>query len=55
MCGWNYLLASHHGSVIVLPGALLKGDEITMRGYKVLTFAECTTVMTVILTVTRGM
>jgi hypothetical protein len=30
-------------------------DKITMRGYRVLTFAKCTTVMTVVLTVTSGL
>jgi hypothetical protein len=46
------------GSVIVLGqhGNMeaflsLKGDEITMRGYRVLTIVECTTVMTAELTV----
>jgi hypothetical protein len=33
----------------------LASDEITTRGYRVLTFAKCTTVMTVVLTVTSGM
>jgi hypothetical protein len=28
------------------------GDEITTRGYRVLTFAKCTIVMTVVLMVT---
>jgi hypothetical protein len=56
------LLASHHGSVIVLGRhgnmeALLspKGDEITTRGYRVLTSAECTTIMISELTVTSGL
>jgi hypothetical protein len=31
------------------------GDEITMRGYMVLISAECTTVMTAVLTVTCGL
>jgi hypothetical protein len=31
------------------------GDEITMRGYRVLTSTECTTVMTAMLTVTSGL
>jgi hypothetical protein len=35
--------------------SLLASDEITTRGYRVLTFAKCTTVMTVVLTVTSGM
>jgi hypothetical protein len=33
----------------------LTGDEITTRGYRALTFAKCTTVMTVVLTVTSGL
>jgi hypothetical protein len=35
--------------------SLLASDEITTRGYKVLTFAKYTTVMTVVLTVTSGL
>jgi hypothetical protein len=31
--------------------SLLASDEITTRGYMVLTFAKCTTVMIVVLTV----
>jgi hypothetical protein len=31
-----------------------KGDEITMRGYRVLTSTECTIVMVVMLTVTSS-
>jgi hypothetical protein len=31
------------------------GDEITMRGYSALTFAKCTTIMTVMLAVTSGL
>jgi hypothetical protein len=56
------LLASHHGSVIV-PGRhgnmevfeSPKGEEITTRGYGVLTSAECTTIMIVELAVTSGL
>jgi hypothetical protein len=33
----------------------LGSDEITTRGYKALTFAKCTTIMTVVLTVTSGL
>jgi hypothetical protein len=33
----------------------LASDEITTRGYRVLTFAKCTTVMTAVLTVTSGL
>jgi hypothetical protein len=33
----------------------LASDEITARGYKALTFAKCTTVMTAMLTVTSGL
>jgi hypothetical protein len=33
----------------------LANVEITTRGYRVLTFAKCTTVMTVVLTVTSGL
>jgi hypothetical protein len=33
----------------------LASDEITTRGYMALTFAKCTTVMTVMLTVTSGL
>jgi hypothetical protein len=33
----------------------LASDEITTRGYRVLTFVKCTTVMTVVLTVTSGL
>jgi hypothetical protein len=33
----------------------LARDEITTRGYRALTFAKCTTVMTVVLTVTSGL
>jgi hypothetical protein len=32
-----------------------RSDEITTHGYMVLTFAKCTTVMTVVLTVTSGL
>jgi bisphosphoglycerate-independent phosphoglycerate mutase (AlkP superfamily) len=53
------LLASHHGSVIVLGqhGNMEvlwspKGDEITTHGYMVLTYTECTTIMIAELTVT---
>jgi DNA integrity scanning protein DisA with diadenylate cyclase activity len=56
------LLASHHGSVIVLGrhGNMevfqsLKGDEITTRGYRVLTSVECTTIMIAELVVTSGL
>jgi hypothetical protein len=31
------------------------GDEITTRGYKTLTFAKCTNVMTAVLMVTNGL
>jgi hypothetical protein len=30
-------------------------DEITTRGYRVLTFAKCTTIMTVVLAVSSGL
>jgi hypothetical protein len=33
----------------------LISDEITTRGYRVLTFAECTTIMIVELAVTSGL
>jgi hypothetical protein len=33
----------------------LASDEITTRGYMVLTFAKCTTVMTAVLMVTSGL
>jgi hypothetical protein len=33
----------------------LASDDITTRGYRVLTFAKCTTVMTTVLTVTSGL
>jgi hypothetical protein len=33
----------------------LASDEITTRWYKALTFAKCTTVMTVMLAVTSGL
>jgi hypothetical protein len=33
----------------------LASDEITTRGYRVLTFAKCTTVMTTALMVTSGL
>jgi hypothetical protein len=33
----------------------LASDEITTRGYRVLAFAMCTTIMTVVLTVTSGL
>jgi hypothetical protein len=33
----------------------LVSDEITTRGYKELTFAKCTTVMTVVLTITSDL
>jgi hypothetical protein len=33
----------------------LASNEITTRGYRMLTFAKCTTVMTTILTVTSGL
>jgi hypothetical protein len=56
------ILASHHGSVIVLGrhGNMKvfyspKGGEITTHGYRVLTSAECTTIVIVELAVTSGM
>jgi hypothetical protein len=33
----------------------LASDEITTRGYRVLTFAKCTTVMTTVFTVISGL
>jgi hypothetical protein len=33
----------------------LASDEITMCGYRVLTFAKYTTMMTVVITVTNGL
>jgi hypothetical protein len=33
----------------------LASDEITTRGYKALTFAKCTTIMTAMLMVTSGL
>jgi hypothetical protein len=33
----------------------LASDEITTHGYRALTFAKCTTIMIVILTVTRSL
>jgi hypothetical protein len=33
----------------------LARDKITTRGYRALTFAKCTTIMTVVLTVTSAM
>jgi hypothetical protein len=33
----------------------LKGDEITMHRYRVLTFANCTTIMITELAVTNGL
>jgi hypothetical protein len=33
----------------------LASDEITTRGYRVLTFAKCTTIMIVVLAVTSGL
>jgi hypothetical protein len=33
----------------------LASDEITTRGYKTLTFAKCTTIMTVVLTITSDL
>jgi hypothetical protein len=33
----------------------LDSDEITTRGYMVLTFAKCTTIMIVMLAVTSGL
>jgi hypothetical protein len=33
----------------------LASDEITTRGFRALTFAKCTTVMIVMLTVTSGL
>jgi hypothetical protein len=33
----------------------LASDEITTRGYRILTFAKCTTVMTSVLTVTSSL
>jgi hypothetical protein len=33
----------------------LASDEITIHGYKALTFAKCTTTMIVMLTVTSGL
>jgi hypothetical protein len=56
------LLASHHGSVIVLGWhdnmevfLSPKGDEITTRGYRILFSAECTTIMIARLAVTSGL
>jgi hypothetical protein len=36
-------------------GTLFASDEITTRGYRVLTFAMCTTIMTAVLMVTSGL
>jgi hypothetical protein len=33
----------------------LASDEITTRGYRVLTFAKCITIMIIVLAVTSGM
>jgi hypothetical protein len=33
----------------------LASDEITTRGYRVLTFVKCITIMIVVLAVTRGL
>jgi hypothetical protein len=33
----------------------LASDKITTRGYKVLTFTKCTTVMIAVLTITSGL
>jgi hypothetical protein len=33
----------------------LASDEITTRGYRVLTFAKCTTIMIVVLVVTNSL
>jgi hypothetical protein len=33
----------------------MTGDKITTRGYRALIFAKCTSVMTVVLTVTSGL
>jgi hypothetical protein len=56
------LLASHHGSVIVLGwhGNMevfesSKDDEITTREYRVLASVECTIIMIVELAVTSGL
>jgi hypothetical protein len=56
------LLASHRGCVIVLGRhsnmEVLyspKSDEITTRGYRVLTSTECTTIMIAELMVTSGL
>jgi hypothetical protein len=56
------LLASHHGSVIVLGWhdnmevfLSSKGDEITVHRYRVLTFANYTTIMITELAVTNGL
>jgi hypothetical protein len=35
--------------------SLLASDEITTHGYRALTFAKCTTVMTVVLVVTSSL
>jgi hypothetical protein len=46
------------GSVRIEKGGFssrLASDEITTRGYRVLTFAKCTIVMTTVLTVTSGL
>jgi hypothetical protein len=59
---YSDLLASHHRSVIVLGWHDImevlyspKGDEISTRGYRVLTSVECTTIMIVELAVTNGL
>jgi hypothetical protein len=46
------------GSVRMAKGdfsSRLASDEITTRGYRVLTFAKCTIVMIAVLTVTSGL
>jgi hypothetical protein len=35
--------------------SLLASDEITTRGYRVLTFAKCTTIMIAVLAVTSSL
>jgi hypothetical protein len=49
----DVIVLDRHGNMEVFYSP--KGDEITMRGYRLLTSAECTTIMIAVLTVTSGL
>jgi hypothetical protein len=49
----SVIVLGRHGNMDVFQ--LLKGDEITIHEYRILTFIECTTIMIVELAVTSSL